>query len=182
MAKLCEFENCKKRANYAFFFNKPLKCVEHKEVGMKTQVMICVCGRVRPTFGYTCDERPSCCAICIKDGMVNIKDKHKCKCKLVSQPKFGLISDKTPTCCSKCKTDDMINFTTKCIECQKKLPTFGLDEDKPPTHCGSCKKDGMIDVKNKKCEKCKITRPTFGLDTDKPATHCENCKTDTGSQ
>ena len=36
MGYLCEHDNCRKRASYGFYFQKPIMCKEHKQEGMRT--------------------------------------------------------------------------------------------------------------------------------------------------
>jgi len=55
MPKLCEFENCVKRASYGYYYGKPLRCIRHKE-DMKPQYRICKCGTTIPKFNYS-DEK-----------------------------------------------------------------------------------------------------------------------------
>lgn len=78
MPKLCEYENCTKRASYGYKFQKPLRCKEHKLEDMKPQYSICLCGKAYPIYGFPTDKRASCCSKCKTEGMINIKDK-KCK-------------------------------------------------------------------------------------------------------
>ena len=49
MPKLCEYQNCKKRASYGVKRNKPIRCKEHKGE-MKLVSQICQCDKARPTF------------------------------------------------------------------------------------------------------------------------------------
>jgi hypothetical protein len=173
--KLCEFENCKKEATYAFYFNKPILCKEHKKDNMKTKTCICMCGKARPTFGLSLDVRPSCCKNCKTSEMINLIDKNRL-CKCGTRPSFGLKNDIKPTCCKECKTDNMINIVSFLCSCGKQ-PIFGLESDEKPTCCKDCKTLEMIDIKNNKCI-CGKARPSFGLITDDKPTYCKECKTE----
>ncbi len=176
MTKICEFENCKKQAFYASYFDTPSRCKEHKLEKQQTRHRICICGKARPLFGLVDDTRPSCCAKCRNDEMVDIGSK-KCKCGKFS-PSYGLETEKTPTCCSSCRTSEMIDIThkRKC-KCGKVEPIFGLKDDKIATCCSICRTDEMIDIVHKKCV-CGKSQPMFGLKDDKIATCCKLCKTD----
>ena len=51
MPKLCEYENCHKRASYARFYGKPERCKEHRE-DRKFHSRICTCGQHTPYFNF----------------------------------------------------------------------------------------------------------------------------------
>ncbi len=173
--KLCEFENCKKIASYALYFNKPILCKEHKKDDMKTKTCICVCGSSSPSFGLKTDERPSCCSKCRNPEMIDLKHK-KCVCGK-HNPAFGLEGDNIATCCSECKTPEMINIVSKKCKCKKSTgPSFGLPEDTIPTCCSECRTLEMIDIKHKKCI-CGKSSAAFGLEGDKIASCCSECRT-----
>jgi hypothetical protein len=173
--KLCEFENCKKEATYAFYFNKPILCKEHKKDNMKTKTCICMCGSASPYFGLDTDIRASCCKNCRTPEMIDLKNK-KCICGKAN-PSFGLENDKKPTCCSLCKTPEMINIVSQKCKCNKTIsPSFGLVTDKKPTCCSECRTSEMIDLKHHKCN-CGKAIPSFALEDDKIPTCCKECKT-----
>ena len=174
MTKLCEFENCRNIANYAFYYMKPQKCKEHKEEGMKVKTQICICGKYKPSFGLEIDQKKTSCSECKTDDMINL-GCYRCKCKKSSCPVFGLITDKIAKYCSECKTEEMINIKSKKCPCGIR-PNFGLITDNNPTCCAKCKTDDMIDLINKKC-KCG-TQPTFGLPNEITPSCCSKCKTD----
>ena len=53
MPKLCQFENCRKRASYALTYGKPDRCKEHKE-NRRPQYNICrgVGCNTHPVYNY----------------------------------------------------------------------------------------------------------------------------------
>ncbi len=173
--KLCEFENCKKEATYALYFNKPILCREHKKDGMKTKTCVCVCGKATPAFGLKNDNIRSCCKNCKTPEMINLIDKNRL-CKCGTRASFGLKTDIKPTYCKNCKTENMIDLINKDKLCScGKQPIFGLETDERPSCCSKCRTPEMIDIKNKKCSCGK--NAIFGLETDKRPSCCSKCKT-----
>ena len=81
MPKLCEYLNCKKRASYGYFYEKPKRCPTHGRLvlKMKPQYAVCRCGNAQPTFNEPGETRAVCCSLCKTKTMVNVKHK-KCKC------------------------------------------------------------------------------------------------------
>jgi hypothetical protein len=174
--KICEFESCTKKANYAFFYKTPIFCKKHAELGMKTQISICLCGKAKPTFGFVNDIQASCCVKCKDIDMIDIINK-KCICGK-SQPSYGYIKDKQKNCCTICKLENMIDLKHHKCKCElQKIPTFGLIIDNKATCCKECKTDDMIDLANKLC-KCGKVQPTFGLAEDKKIICCKECRTE----
>jgi hypothetical protein len=172
--KLCEHDNCRKEASYAYYFMKPIYCKTHKKDNMKTKKYICTCGKSTPSYGLENDVIASCCKECRTDIMIDLKHK-KCICGK-ARPSFGLNTDTKPTCCKECRTDKMENIVDKKCKCGKARPSFG-EENKTAICCKECKTDIMIDLIHKKCI-CGKARPRFGLKTDKNATCCKECRTD----
>ncbi len=72
MSKPCEYQNCRNRASYAYFYGKSDRCKDHKE-DRKPQYEICVCGRVSPTFNYEGEIRPAYCKECRTKNMKSFK-------------------------------------------------------------------------------------------------------------
>jgi len=72
MPKLCEYQNCKKRASYGVKRNKPIRCKEHKGE-MKLVSRICQCDKALPTFNEPGETVAICCASCKTETMVDIK-------------------------------------------------------------------------------------------------------------
>jgi hypothetical protein len=96
-------------------------------------------------------QKPTCCAKCKTEEMVDLKNK---RCSCGTQMTFGL-PGKKPTCCAKCKTDEMIGLRSKKCPCGTQMK-FGLPGQKP-TCCAKCKTEGMVDLKSKMCLNCKDT-------------------------
>jgi hypothetical protein len=91
MPKLCEFENCHKRAVYGIISN-PIRCITHKEEHMKASCGLCICGKYA-IYNYL-DKRPAYCLNCKMEGMFNVKDK-KCEangCNI--QPIYNILGEK----------------------------------------------------------------------------------------
>ena len=169
MPKLCEFENCHKRASYGYRYGKPKRCKEHKE-DMKPQYSICKCGKAKPSFNYE-GEKAMYCSSCIKDGMINVNNK-KCSCG-ESRPSFNYEGEKAMYC-SLCKEGGMINVNSKKCSCGKAHPSFNYEGEKA-MYCSSCIKDGMIDVINKKCSCDKAIIPCFNFEGETKAICCNSC-------
>ena len=106
MPKLCQFENCKKRACYALTYGKPDRCNEHKG-DRKSQYKICRCGRAQPYFNDPGEVKAICCSECKTESMVDVKNK-RCQCgKAV--PSFCDPGETKAICCSECKTESMVD-------------------------------------------------------------------------
>jgi hypothetical protein len=176
MAKLCEYENCKNQAFYAFFFNKPTRCKQHKLDNQKIRYKKCVCGKTEPNYGLSTDERPSCCSICKTNDMIDLRHA-KCLCGK-QQPIYGYESDNKRVCCKDCKKENMIDLANNDKKCKcGKRASFGLVNDIKATCCVNCKTDEMIDINNKN-KLCKCgTRAIFGLKDDIKPQFCIKCKT-----
>ena len=144
MPKLCEFENCHKRAVYGITSN-PIRCITHKEEYMKASCSLCICGKYA-IYNYL-NKKAAYCLLCKKDGMVNVKDK-KCNCGkgLKIYNYNGLKADY----CSLCKTTDMINVIHKRCNCGKSFPNYNY-ENLIPKYCFECKLEGMLNLKGDKC-------------------------------
>jgi hypothetical protein len=170
MPILCKFENCKNRASYGYYYEKPERCKEHKE-NRKPQYNICVCGMSQPFFNYVDEKRAMCCKSCKKDTMVDIKHK---KCRYCnSRSNFNYKGEKAMYC-SSCKKNGMINVNSKKCICNSSEPTFNYINEKIPLYCYKCKNNGMIDIKNKKC-KCGV-RTSFNYPNEKISLCCYKCK------
>ena len=111
-----------------------------------------VCQNKQPLFGLPTDKTAQYCAICKKEGMVDLKHP-KCIVCQKKIPVFGLPTDKTAQYCVTCKKEGMVDIKSpKCIVCRTKIPVFGLPTDKTAQYCGSCKKKDMVDLKHPKCK------------------------------
>ena len=147
----CSRCGCKKllkffkvRENTGQYYKTCIKCCEKSLENIKK----CVCGKSKPYFGFEGDKRPTCCNVCKKDRMIDIKNK-KCLCS--KRPYFGFEGDKNATCCTGCKQDGMVDIKNKKCVCGKN-PAFGFEGDKTATCCYSCKQEGMINIKSKRCK------------------------------
>jgi len=172
MPKLCEYQNCRKRASYAFFYGKPERCKAHKE-NRKLQYSVCQCGKAQPTFNYKGQKKAICCSKCKKKDMVNVKDK-KCQCGKAI-PIFNYKGQKKAICCNICKKKDMIDIIHKKCQCGKARPTFSYEGQKTPICCATCKKQNMINITDKKCQ-CGKVSPHFNYEGQKTPICCATCK------
>ena len=115
MPKLCEFQNCHKRASYGYKYGKPERCKKHKE-DRKPQYSICQCGKAQPIYNLPGETKAIYCSSCKTDDMVDVKNK-KCQCGKAI-PIYNLPGETKAICCSSCKTDDMVNVKDKrCPNC-----------------------------------------------------------------
>ena len=78
MPKLCQYENCRKRATYALTYGRPDRCKQHK-ADRKPQYAICKCGNARPYFNEPGETKAMYCSKCKTNTMVDVINK-KCKC------------------------------------------------------------------------------------------------------
>ena len=72
-SKLCEYLNCKERADYGYNYGVPMRCFHHKE-DMKLQYMICHCGKSIPCYNLL-GLRAEYCESCKLNGMIDIVNK-----------------------------------------------------------------------------------------------------------
>ena len=81
MPKLCEYQNCFKRASYGY--DKLERCNKHKE-DRKYIDKKCQCGEKLPTFNLPGEKKAICCSSCKTDDMVDVINK-----KLFETNKFA---------------------------------------------------------------------------------------------
>ena len=174
MPKICNYQNCRKRASYGVKRNEPLRCKLHKE-NMKLSSLICQCGNAKPNFNEPGETTAICCSSCKTDTMIDIKNK-KCQCGK-SQPNFNEPGETTAICCSSCKTDTMIDVKHKRCQCGKSYPNFNEPGETTPICCSFCKTNIMVDIVSKKCQCKKI--PIFNEPGETKPICCSSCKTDT---
>jgi hypothetical protein len=64
MPKICDFETCRKYANYGEFYGKPTRCKEHKEE-YKLVSQLCQEGKCKilPVYNYEGEEKPKFCLL-----------------------------------------------------------------------------------------------------------------------
>ena len=175
MPKLCNHENCRKRASYALTYGNPDRCKEHKE-NRKPQYAVCKCGKARPSYNEPGETKAICCKACKRDTMVNVKHK-KCECGK-AQPQYNEPGETKAICCKDCKTDTMINVIHKKCECGKAQPIYNEPGEIKAICCKDCKRDTMVDVINKRCE-CGKAQPTYNEPGETTAICCKDCKRDT---
>eukprot|EP00930_Biecheleria_cincta_P010958 TRINITY_DN11337_c0_g1_i2.p1 TRINITY_DN11337_c0_g1~~TRINITY_DN11337_c0_g1_i2.p1 ORF type:complete len:304 (+),score=29.68 TRINITY_DN11337_c0_g1_i2:66-977(+) len=110
----------------------------------------CACGRVkRACYGFRGDAKPTSCAKCKSEGMVDLVNK-KCKCGL-ARPNFGFPTDARPTCCAKCKSEEMVDIIHRKCKCGFAQPHFGFPDDARPTCCVKCKSEDMVHLQKRMC-------------------------------
>ena len=172
MPKLCEFENCRKRANYGYTYGCLERCREHREDRPNASKIKCKCGKSEPSFNFPNEKKAICCSRCKENGMIDIKNK-KCKCAK-SRPHFNFPNEKKAICCSRCKENGMIDITNKRCKCGKAQAKFNFTNETLPICCSECREDGMIDIKNIKCKCGK--RPIFNYEGKKQPICCIDCK------
>jgi len=170
MDKTCEYENCKRKAYYAYYYGKPERCKEHKE-DRKKQYSICMCGKARPSFNKK-GEKAIHCFKCKEDGMINVSNK-KCQCSK-SQPIYNYEGETIGICCFHCKKDDMVDVIHKKCLCGEARPLYNYSRETIGICCASCKKDGMVDIVSKKCE-CGV-QPIFNYAGETQGICCIKCK------
>ena len=143
MPKLCDYQNCRKRACYGVKRDCPIRCIEHKEC-MKLASRICMCGKGTPSYNKQSETIGICCISCKTETMVDVKSK-KCKCGK-AQPHYNEPNEKTSICCSSCKTVTMINVRDRKCKCGK-IPNFNEPTETAGICCASCKTTTMINLK-----------------------------------
>jgi hypothetical protein len=175
MPKICNYQNCRKRASYGVKRNEPLRCKLHKE-NMKLSSLICQCGKAKPYFNEPGETTTICCSSCKTDTMIDIKNK-RCQCGK-ARPNFNEPGETTLICCVSCKTNTMIDIKNKRCQCGKSQPNFNEPGETTLICCVSCKTDTMINVKDKRCQ-CGKSQPCFNEPSETTPICCSSCKTDT---
>jgi hypothetical protein len=175
MPKICDFETCRKYANYGEYYCKPLRCKEHKEE-YKLVSQICQgdnC-KLNPSFNYENETKSIYCLEHKKENMIN---KHKiCKfenCK--KQPHYNFADEKNGIYCSLHKLSNMIIVTNKKCEYEKcnKSAICNYEGEKIMIYCAEHKLENMVNIKSKKCEfiGCK-TLPSYNYVGEITAIYC----------
>lgn len=176
MPKLCEFETCRKQASYGEFYNKPLRCKEHKE-DYKLVSQLCREENCKnyPTYNYENETKPVFCFSHKKSNMMNIIT-NTCienNCKII--PVFNFEGEKTAIYCNKHKTHGMINIKAKkCIEnkCLNQ-PNYNYKNEKKGIYCSKHKKEDMINVTIISCLEDGCNKiPSCGFITDEKRLYC----------
>ena len=178
MPKICDFQNCRKYANYGDFYGKPLRCRTHKEETYKLVSQLCQEGncKVRPTYNYENEEKAKYCYDHKLENMIDIKHKiceyENCKTRAT----FNFKNEKEPIFCSKHKKDEMIDIVNKniCIftGCNKR-PTYNYENEKSAIFCSKHKKDEMINVKSTTCCENNCNRiPIYNFENETTPLFC----------
>jgi len=180
MPKLCQFENCKKRANYGTNEKKNIFCKEHKTSEMSNMCALrCQndeCNKIA-TFNYD-GEKAKYCSEHKLDDMVDIRTK-RCEfngCKIF--PSFNFEGEKKSRFCFEHKLDNMIDVKSKkcSFENCKLAPSFNF-EGNAAKYCLTHKLEGMTNVSHKKCShfNCKLS-PSFNFEGEKTPLFCSTHK------
>jgi hypothetical protein len=154
MPKICDFETCRKFANYGESYCKPIRCREHKGE-YKIANMLCTNDGCKIIASYNFQGlRSKFCFEHKTNEMEDIKNK-KCiyqGCKL--QSCFNYDGEKNGLYCSVHKEINMINIKRKkCVEANCNIiPTFNYDGEKVAKYCKQHKNPNMINVTRKTCE------------------------------
>ena len=175
MPKMCDFQNCRKRASYGIKRNCPTRCNSHKE-NRKLVSLICQCSNARATFNEPGETTAICCGSCKTETMVDVKSK-RCICGK-SQPIFNELGETNAICCASCKTATMVDIKNKKCKCGKSQPVFNEPSETTSICCASCKSSTMVNVKDNRCI-CGKARPTYNEPGETIAVYCASCKTDT---
>ena len=180
MPKICDFENCRKYANYGDYYLKPLRCSEHKEE-YKLVSKICQgdnC-KIRSSFNFEGEKQSKFCISHKENGMIDVKHK-TCEysgCK--TRPIFNYEGEIQCKFCSIHKQDGMIDI--KCKTCEhpgcKTRPIFNYEGETQAKFCSIHKEEGMNNVKDKTCEHpgCNII-PTFNYEGETQKRFCNKHK------
>ncbi len=176
MTVFCIEEDCKTRASYNYFGQKPNYCFTHKKDKMVNVVSkLCIgCNTTRPCYNKS-GLKPLYCVNCKEDDMIDVINKKCIDCN-ESIPNFNYKGLK-PLYCFDCKEDDMIDVKNKmCIDCNQTIPSYNYPGSKP-LYCVNCKENDMIDIRSKMCIKCNKIQPSYNKPGLKPL-YCTNCKED----
>ena len=182
MPKICDFETCRKYANYGAHHSKPTRCKEHKgEYQLVSKICIEVGCKIRPTYNLEGESKALYCVSHKLDGMVDIKHKTCIYSGCKIQPAYNLEGEAKALYCVSHKLDGMVNIVSKtCIYSGCKIqPTYNLEGEAKALYCVSHKLDGMVDIKNKQCiyPNCK-TRSNYNLEGETIGIYCGAHKLD----
>jgi hypothetical protein len=179
MPKICDFETCRKYANYGAHHSKPTRCKEHKgEYQLVSKICIEVGCKIRSSFNFE-GLSSIFCVEHKKNSMYNVANV-KCiyeGCK--TRPTYNFEEETKALYCSKHKITDMIdvyNKNKKCIfEGCCNISSFNYKQELKAIYCSKHKITNMIDIKHKKCifQGCDI-QPTYNFEGEKHPIYC--CK------
>jgi hypothetical protein len=176
MPKICEFETCRKYANYGEYHSKPIRCNEHKEE-YKLVSQICVhpdC-KTQPIYNIEREKKGLYCATHKLEGMVDVKTKTCMHSGCKTRPNYNVEGETTALYCVKHKLDNMTDIISKrCVHpgC-KTQPVYNVEGKTKALYCGKHKLESMVDVKHEKCVHfgCK-TLPTYNVEEETKALYC----------
>jgi len=182
MPKICNFENCRKYANYGEYYSKPLRCKEHKE-NYKLVSKICqeYSCKIRSSFNFEGEKQSKFCSTHKENGMVDINSKTCQYLGCAIRSSFNFEGKKQSKFCSKHKENGMINVEVFNKTCQytgcKTISNFNFEGEKFGKFCSIHKENGMVDIKHKTCQKnnCKI-QPVFNFKGETQPQFCSKHK------
>jgi hypothetical protein len=182
MPKICDFETCRKYANYGECYGKPLRCKEHngdyklvsqlcQEDGCK-QIACC---------NYKGETNKIYCCVHKKDSMIDLKRTLCIYTGCKKQPAFNYINEIKAVYCNEHKLENMVNIlTNKCIEINcNTIPIYNYTGEKTALYCNKHKKDNMINIKHNFCKEINCNRqPNFNYNNEKNGLYCSVHKKD----
>ena len=134
---ICEFENCRKYANYGKYYFKPLRCNEHKgEYKLVSKICIHPNCKVRPSYNVEWETKALYCATHKLDGMVDVKNETCIHPNCKVQPSYNVEGETKALYCATHKLDGMVN-----VKHNKCLGNFCLGtraNSKYKGYCSSC--------------------------------------------
>ena len=137
MPKICDFETCRKYANYGECHSNPTRCKEHKgEYQLVSQICIEVGCKIRPAYNLEGEAKALYCVSHKLDGMVDIKNKtciHP-NCKI--QPAYNLKNETIGIYCGAHKLDGMVDVKSK--KCKANYCLGTRANPKYKGYCSSC--------------------------------------------
>ena len=155
MPKLCQFENCKKQANYGTAEEKKIFCRQHKTVDMKNMsAKMCEFESCKKQSGYGFIGNPSKFCVSHKlDGMIDLKSSicefNGCNCSAI----YNFNGEKKRRFCSTHKLDGMFDVVHK--KCQYfncvKQPNYNFIGEKAK-YCVNHKLTNMVCVCSINCK------------------------------
>jgi hypothetical protein len=172
---VCQFEDCRSRAVYAFSGEYPRLCKTHREDGMvdmKTKKCIHPGCTTSAGFGK---PRQYCKKHAPEGEKVHRKLCTEAGCS--TAPSWKSVGGGVASHCAKHKKSGMV-LSCATQSCQSagclKHATYGSESDMRPVSCRVHAGSEMVDVKNRKCTAfgC-ATQPGFNFPGERPA-YCKN--------
>jgi hypothetical protein len=183
MPKICDFETCRKFANYGEIYGKPTRCKEHKEEYKLVSQLCQECNcKISCCYNFENELKPKFCNEHKKINMIDIKNKSKncinphCNTRAV----YNYHGELKGIYCINHRLENMVNINDIKRCCQhencKIRATFGFLNESAKF----CKKhmiNGMLDISNKKCEYNSCNKkPSFNYSNEKTARFCSEHK------